>query len=303
MKLFEQAAVYHAHHSRHNEDLGFWLSIAAEAGSPVVELGCGTGRVLLPLLAAGICAVGIDRDRAALRFLKQAWLQAQADRGARPDIEGIGKPEEYQQDNPECQPQVFQADFTCFGLARQFTLALLPCNTYSTLTAIERGLLLEQVRVHLSPGGQFAAAIPNPALLDALPARSAFQNEEYFPHPWDGEPVIVSSGWRRGHGEFAITWRYDHLLADGTVDRWETVVRHHLTSARTILSELEQAGFRAIEVWGDYDGSNLSDDSPQMIFMATKRRCVTGHYPAHHSPTRLCTVFNIEAKHRSGQSL
>lgn len=268
MNLSEQAAVYHAHHSRHSEDLGLWLAMAAEVGNPVLELGCGTGRVLLPLLAASIRAVGLDRDRAALRLLKQTWAQAYAKVKSRPEDGDASGPQARQGENPVCQPLVFQADFTRFHLAQQFAMALLPCNTYSTLSVVERGLLLEQVRTHLTSGGRFTAALPNPTLLDALPARSAVENEEYFPHPWDGEPVVVGSGWRRRRGEFALTWRYDHLLADGTVDRWEIVVRHQVTPAQTILGELEQAGFRVIDVWGDYDGSKLSDDSPQMIFMA-----------------------------------
>ena len=40
---------YHAQHQNYLEDLPFWLGLAAAQGSPVLELGCGSGRVLLPL--------------------------------------------------------------------------------------------------------------------------------------------------------------------------------------------------------------------------------------------------------------
>ena len=46
-------SVYHAHHNRHLEDLPFWLDLAAQTGDPLLELGCGTGRVLIPLAQAG----------------------------------------------------------------------------------------------------------------------------------------------------------------------------------------------------------------------------------------------------------
>ena len=58
-------------------DVPFWRRIAAVAGGPVLELGCGTGRVSLPLARAGVELVGIDRsapmlDRARRRILKSS---------------------------------------------------------------------------------------------------------------------------------------------------------------------------------------------------------------------------------------
>jgi ubiquinone/menaquinone biosynthesis C-methylase UbiE len=44
--------LYHIHHNAHTEDLPFWLKLAQQQGGPVLELGCGTGRVLIPLIQA-----------------------------------------------------------------------------------------------------------------------------------------------------------------------------------------------------------------------------------------------------------
>ena len=54
--------LYHAHHNRSLEDLPFWLELAAQAGDPILELGCGTGRVLIPLAQAGYHTIGLDND-------------------------------------------------------------------------------------------------------------------------------------------------------------------------------------------------------------------------------------------------
>src|SRR5713226_6865939 len=43
-------------------DVPFWRRVAREARGPVLELGCGTGRVSLPLTRAGVTLVGIDRS-------------------------------------------------------------------------------------------------------------------------------------------------------------------------------------------------------------------------------------------------
>src|SRR6266436_1637853 len=56
-------------------DVPFWRRIALEADGPVLELGCGTGRISLPLVRAGVNLVGLDRstpmlNRARRRFTK-----------------------------------------------------------------------------------------------------------------------------------------------------------------------------------------------------------------------------------------
>src|SRR6188768_2907915 len=47
-------------------DVPFWRNLAVHAGGPVLELGCGTGRIALPLGRAGVHVVGIDRSAAML---------------------------------------------------------------------------------------------------------------------------------------------------------------------------------------------------------------------------------------------
>lgn len=47
-------------------DVPFWRHLAVHAGGPVLELGCGTGRISLPLVRAGVRLVGIDRSGAML---------------------------------------------------------------------------------------------------------------------------------------------------------------------------------------------------------------------------------------------
>jgi SAM-dependent methyltransferase len=61
--------LYHAHHNLYADDLPFWLDLAGKVDGPVLELGCGTGRVLLPLAQAGRQVYGLDNDWEMLRFL------------------------------------------------------------------------------------------------------------------------------------------------------------------------------------------------------------------------------------------
>ena len=60
---------YHLHHQNEMGDLPFWNKLANEMGDPILELGCGTGRLLLPLIQAGHEVVGIDKSYPALDYL------------------------------------------------------------------------------------------------------------------------------------------------------------------------------------------------------------------------------------------
>ncbi len=238
-------SLYHAHHSLYTEDIPFWLTLAEECSGELLELGCGSGRVLMRLAEAGRHVYGIELDAGMLRVLRRLLSPDQ-----------------------RRQVRLIQADFTRFRLERRFGLVLLPCNTYSTLNAMQRQSLLACVRWCLQPGGRFAFSIPNPQLLQHLPRRSEAEAEEIFPHPVDGEPVQVSSEWRRTSRQFILTWRYDHLLPDGRVDRLSVSVAHELTAVQEYLAELRSAGFISFVQYGDFDFSSFTPDSPNWILLA-----------------------------------
>jgi SAM-dependent methyltransferase len=235
------AKLYHAHHSLHPEDMPFWQALAAQQGGPILELGCGTGRVLLPLLQEGYPIVGLDSDWDML-----ACLRGLAD---------------------EPTPPVFQADMSAFRLAWLFPLILLPCNTFSTLTPEQRSGTLTCARRHLAAGGVFAISLPNPALLMDLPKRGDMEVEDVFPHPVDGEPVEASSAWRRTDQSITFTWRYDHYFPDGRSERFTLKAVHTLQPLAAYEAEIAAAGLRITAQFGDFDHSPYEIDSPYLILL------------------------------------
>jgi SAM-dependent methyltransferase len=58
------------------EDIDFYASLAVEAGSPVVELGVGTGRIAVPTALAGVRVIGVDRSAGMLRVCREAAERA-----------------------------------------------------------------------------------------------------------------------------------------------------------------------------------------------------------------------------------
>jgi SAM-dependent methyltransferase len=238
--------LYHTHHIRHTEDLPLWLELARQCGGPVLELGCGTGRVLLPLAQAGHPVLGLDRDAAMLTYLR---------RGLPADL--------------PAPVHLVQADMAAFAFEQRFHLILLPCNTFSTLPAPARLRVLELARRHLAPAGNLAVSLPNPAVMRRMPPSGEPEVEEEFPHPVDGEPVQVSSAWRRSPGVFELTWHYDHLLADGRVERTSMHARHDLAPFEHYQAQIEQAGLRLAAAWGDYDASAYTHQSEALILLVS----------------------------------
>jgi SAM-dependent methyltransferase len=237
--------LYHAHHNRYLEDLPFWLELAANTGDPILELGCGTGRVLIPLAQAGFHTIGLDHNLAKLKYLKAS---------IGPQIQLI--------------PLLSAADISRFNLAKQFSLIILPCNTFSTLLEEKRHSALECVGNHLIPGGIFAVSLPNPERLKDLPARSDAEFEDEFIHPLTGNPVQVSSSWRRTKHTFTVTWIYDHLLPDGRVERQTIETTHQMTHAETYMDEIRSAGMKVTGVYGDYNNTAYAAESPNLILVA-----------------------------------
>jgi SAM-dependent methyltransferase len=236
---------YHAQHQNYLEDLPFWLGLAASQVTPILELGCGSGRVLLPLAMANHLVVGIDNDAGMLAVLKTRLT-------------------------PEMQAGIslLLADITRMPLSERYSLIVMPCNTLSTLTSQAQADVLGEVRSHLAQHGLFAVSLPNPELLRRMPRQSEPEIEDTFSHPLIGEPVQVSSGWKKTSDYLMVTWHYDHLLPDGGVKRLTSQVRHRLDSVRDYLEAFSAAGLQVEHLYGDFDGSAYQADSESLIILA-----------------------------------
>ena len=239
--------LYHAHHISSSEDIQFWIDLATSKGEPILELGCGTGRVLVELALQGYQTYGLEYQHGMLSSLKSHLPGGLV-----------------------CAPHIIQADMAAFRFAVHFPLILLPCNTYSTLFAAQRRSTLMNVARHLEMGGWFAASIPNPQLLAGLPHTGESEVESFFPHPMDGEPVQVSSSWKCTAETFNLHWHYDHLYPDGRVERLTVESTHLIQPIQEINNEIEQAGLRIIGSYGSFDRAPYTSRSENYIFIAER---------------------------------
>ncbi|HUF37348.1 MAG TPA: class I SAM-dependent methyltransferase [Anaerolineales bacterium] len=234
--------LYHTHHSLRSDDLSFWRELARASGGPVLELGCGTGRVLLRLVKDGLQVHGIDNDPDMLTFLNRMI----------PPTMGW-------------QIEVNEADMRSFELGRQFPLIILPCNTLSTFAGGDRKRIYTQALRHLEPGGKFAFSIPNPLILKDLPDEGAVELEDEFSHPATGNPVAVYSSWIKSPDRITFYWRYDHRYPDGRVKTSELDTTHMLDAPQRYLAELHDCGFKATAAYGDFFKTNFTPDAAYFI--------------------------------------
>ena len=240
-------SLQNTHIGFYSEDIPFWQELARQSTGPILELGCGTGRVLLHMAQSGRRVYGIDNERGVLALLRSRIT---------PDQKKFAR--------------ILQADTAAFHFDLHFGLIIVPCNTYSSFSNKTRRRTLSSVRFHLHKDGVFALSLPNPTTLKHLPARNEPEVEEIFPHPLDGEPVQVSSSLEHSDRFITVQWHYDHLLPDGGIERSSTQIKHNLISTRDYLAEIQSAGFIINNTYGNYDRSPHRQDSPNLIILASK---------------------------------
>lgn len=163
------------------DDIGWYLAQCRRRGGRVLELGCGTGRILLPLLAAGIDIVGIDRSQPML-----ARLQTDARR------QGLS-------------PRIARMDLSIPGLRGTFDQVLAPYSlvTYLADDAAMRAWLIATWTL-LAPGGELVvdAFVPRPHV-----ASDTFARDYVRPHG-DGQLERSKRIQALGDGRHRIERRY-----------------------------------------------------------------------------------------------
>ena len=155
---------------RDRSDVAFFVDAARNAGGPVLEIGCGTGRVLLPIARAGVEVVGLDLSQQMLAVCR----------------------EKLQEESPAVQSkvQLITADMRRFDLGRTFGLITLPFRPFQHLITIEEQMsCLRSLRGHLAPDGRLILDLFNPSL-DALATR--LEDQEF-----GDEPAFVTPDGRR----------------------------------------------------------------------------------------------------------
>jgi len=230
-------------HRQFTQDLPFYRKWAERCGGPILEIGCGTGRVSLPLAEQGYTVTGLDRESA---MLDEARRKASA--------KGLN-------------PHWILGDFRDFQTEEKFALILYPFNTIGQLNDLDEILAaFRKIRTLLLPEGRFVLDMFNPDLTYLTRRPDQLAPAEEFPDP-DGKGIVKLT--------YAIDYdcarqishvTFHFLMPDG---RDETeLLDMRIYFPQELDAYLRLTGFEIEEKCGDYDGSSFVSASPKQLIVA-----------------------------------
>ena len=240
---------------RERQDVAFFVEMAREAAGPVLEIGCGTGRVLIPTARAGVEIAGLDSSSKMLAVCRQKL--------------GL------ESEEVQSKVRLAKGDMRRFDLNRRFHLVTMPFRPFQHLLTVEdQADCLACVRKHLVDGGRFVLDVFNPSLpYLAGKEENLLRDEPEFMMP-DGRRIlrhtrILSRDWFNQVADVELTYEVTHP------DGYEERLAHSLRTRYLFRFEAEhllaRCGFQVEALYADYDKSPYGSKYPGELIFVAKR--------------------------------
>ncbi len=264
-KVLDSASIYDLEQAGNREDIAFFCGAAQKIGGPVLDLGCGTGRLTIPVAETGNELVGVDISMTMLgRFREKLKTRPQEIR------KRIG---------------IIRANIARFSLKKKFRMAICSSNTLFLLesrAAVARAL--NCVQKHLLPGGRFiidvdaiseetrAALVKYPLedvddiIIPIEPGKNSLRRTHSI------RPLGSTRGGRNPNfstNRFSVSYKYhdewDHVCAT----RQENVI---LLTPDELFQLLHEQGFVIAGKFGGYDRRPFTGTEHKLIIVTRKER-------------------------------
>src|SRR5690606_13848784 len=255
--IYRATAEYYDYVTSHRRDVAFFVEMAQAAGGDVLEIGCGTGRVLLPTARTGVNITGFDLSTAMLTICQQRLTQ---------------EPEAVQ-----ARVQLVQGDMRDFDLGRTFALVTMPFLPFQHLLTVDDQLAcLNCIQRHLQPGGRLVVDLFNPSVhILANDANIGVETvrESEFTLP-DVRRVlwldkVVSRDLSKQVQDVEII--YDVTYPDGRTERQVQAFPMRYLFRYEMEHLLARTGFTVEHVYADYNRTPYGEKYPgDLIFVAKK---------------------------------
>ena len=255
--MYDQIArFYDLIHAGLTADIDTIVALAGQQNGPVLELGCGSGRLLLPLARAGYSVTGVDNSPAMLAR-------------ARRHLDG-------EREAVQAQVTLVEADMDSFKLAGdegRFGLAIIAYNALMHLATSEVKATFKRVARYLRSGGRLFIDLSNPFAVAQTPEDRSLTLERVLTDPETSEVIlqVASNHLDEAAQALHITWIFDvSPAAGGPVQRTVAEGAYHYFYPHQLELLLAEGGFRLEKLAGDYDQAPFAEDSPRLLVTAVK---------------------------------
>jgi SAM-dependent methyltransferase len=242
---------------RERNDVAFFLDAARKYGQPILELGCGTGRILIPLAREGFQITGLDLSEPMLARCREM----------------LSKETMETRDN---NVELIKGDMRNFRIDKEFNLVTVPFRAFQHLLTVEEQIsCLSSIWRHLKPDGRLILDLFNPSLhlLTDENRLKESGDEPEFEMP-DGRRVCRRQRFaKRNYFEQVNECEliYYVTYTDGSKERLVHSFPLRYLFRFEVEHLLARTGFSVEHLYGDYDKNHFGNSYPgEMIFVAQK---------------------------------
>lgn len=231
-------------------DIAFYTALAQDSGGPVLETGCGTGRVLLPVARSGVTVHGMDASAAMLERLR-----------AKLDIEPA---------DVRGRVTTTLGDIRSTELGARFALVFAAGNVlHSFLDRADQRAWFRNVRRHLAPRGSFCFDVFQPDYRRLL--SSEWIEDANYPDPATGGRTrrftrcLHELEWQRFRVE--MRWVKENAAGEIESEKSASVMQRWFTRGE-LENLLDLEGFHIADYWGSFAREPFGKGSPCQIIRA-----------------------------------
>lgn len=263
--IYKHPEEYDLEHLGDDEDVAFYVSLARNLRPrKVLELGCGTGRITLPLAnegaKSGFEVVGLDSEP---EMLKKA--EEQRNHAA-----------------PEALKRLtfVQGDMRTWAADTAFDLIVIPCGSMSHVLKLEDQIeIFRRCRANLHPGGRFVVEVNMPnmaAYADSfsMPPRTPIEIDLDNLDEHDGTRLIrrKTTSYRSDEQLAQIRFLYEKYKDGRGVESYIDDFASHVFFPRELALLFIHTGFQIERTIGSYNGKQLAPNSPLIIMIGNRER-------------------------------
>ncbi len=234
------------------QDVAFYREAARDFGDPILELGCGTGRITMALAEAGKRVTGLDLSE---RMLERAARKRAA---------------LYTEERERVH--LVQGDMARFDLGETFRLVIIPFRPFQHLLEVRQQMdCLDCVRKHLAPGGRLILDVfqtDAERMHDPVHMRETLVTEY---KTGDGRQVRIServAAFHRAEQINDVEMIYSVVHPGGRKERLVFAWPLRYFFRYEVEHLLARCGFKVTALYGNFDRTQICDNSPEMIFVA-----------------------------------